>query len=188
MIKMTNNSTIIAVLGLCGVGKSEVTRILQEKSGYSIVYFGGQITNEVSRRGMPPGPQSEREVREHLRAMHGMDAVARLADPEICDLLATGKKVVIDGVYSHAEIGYINKTFNGNLFTMAVHSRKSLRYRRLRRRPVRPLKPEQVDERDILEINALDKATPIALAEFHIVNDGTLADLEADVQQALECL
>jgi len=38
---MTGKSKILAVLALCGVGKSEVTRIIQAKYGHSIVYFGG---------------------------------------------------------------------------------------------------------------------------------------------------
>jgi len=137
---------------------------------------------------MPTGPESEREVREHLRADYGMAAVARIAKGEISDLLASGERVVIDGVYSHAEIDNIKSTLLGPISTIAVHSRKSLRYRRMERRPVRPLTPDQLDERDIREIAALDKATPIALADFHFVNDGTMDDLEAGVRQALECL
>ena len=185
---MTGKSKILAVLGLCGVGKSEAARIIHAEYGHSIVYFGGQITNEVARRGMASGPESEREVREQLRAEYGMDAVARLAEREITDLLATGERVVIDGVYSQAEIDYIKSTLPGPISTIAVHSRKSLRYRRMERRPVRPLTPGQLDERDIREIAALDKATPIALADFHLVNDGTMADLKAGVRQTLECL
>ena len=175
-------------MGLCGVGKSEFPRIIQAQYGYSIVYFGGQVTKEVARRGMPSGPESEREVREQLRADDGMDAVARLAKGEIADLLAADERVVIDGAYSQAEIDYIKTTLAEPISTLAVHSRKSHRYKRMERRPVRPLTPDQLGERDIREIAALDKATPIALAEIHLVNDGTMDDLEAGVRQALECL
>jgi len=185
---MTGESKILAVLGLCGVGKSEVARIIKAQYGYSIVYFGGQITKEVARRGLLSGPENEREVREQLRADYGMDAVARLAKGEIADILAAGERVVIDGVYSQAAIEYIKATLPESISTLAVHSRKSHRYKRMERRPVRPLTPGQLDERDIREIAALDKATPIALADFHLVNDGTIDELEAGVRRALECL
>jgi len=185
---MNNRDAVLAVVGLCGVGKSEVTRLVSDKFGYSVVYFGGQITTEVARRGLTAGPDSERMVREELRQTFGMDAIARLAESQIRKELSKGNRVAIDGIYSFAEVTYLRKVFDNQILLIAVHSQKCLRYNRMADRPVRPLSQAQVDERDLREIEALDKATPIALADYHIVNDGSFSDLSADVNQAVLCL
>jgi dephospho-CoA kinase len=47
---------------------------------------------------------------------------------------------------------------------------------------VRPLTAEQARARDFAEIENVNKGGPIAMADFTIRNDGTLAELE---QQAM---
>ena len=42
---------IVAVVGLCGSGKSEAVKFFME-SGWSKVYFGDVVMNEVKLRGL----------------------------------------------------------------------------------------------------------------------------------------
>lgn len=178
-------SRVMAVVGLCGVGKSVVTQILSSALESEVVYFGGVITNEVARRGLSLTLENERDVREDIRRIHGMSAVAVLAAPTVQAHLDCGRSVVIDGLYSYAEKDYLVQNLTAPLKLIAVHSPKHLRYERMAVRKHRPLTPEQVDQRDLSEVAALDKATPIALADSHVVNDGTIDELRRSLERAL---
>ena len=72
---------------------------------------------------------------------------------------------------------YLKEKFREQLFILSIHSTKTIRYQRLGKRKVRPLTPRQVDERDFSEIKNIEKAGPIAIADYHIINDGDLQDL-----------
>jgi dephospho-CoA kinase len=176
---------LLAIVGMSGTGKSTTTRLLQEDLGYTIVYFGGVVMDEVKRRGLPPEQAYERPVREELRQTHGMAAMAVLSLPTILELIAEGKKVAIDGLYSGAEYDYLMENLPKKLYTIAVHSDRSLRYQRLAERPVRPLQHTEVDERDRSELGQLDKARPIVLADYHVLNNQDILDLDQAVMEAV---
>ena len=143
---------ILAVVGLTGVGKSEATRLLVEKYDCSTVYFGGVVVDEVRRRGLAVVPANERAVREELRAVEGMDVVAARSIEPIYKQLSAHGRVVIDGLYSTAELSLLRSEFGTRLVTLAVHSPRWLRAERLKARPIRPLTQEEMDERDYFEI------------------------------------
>jgi dephospho-CoA kinase len=182
---------ILAVVGLAGTGKSTAVELLRQRLGGSVVYFGGIVLDEVRRRGMATVEANERRVREELRRDGGMGAIATLAVPVIESALRdTGPDSIglIDGLYSGAELDVLRSAFGDSIQCLAVHCRRSIRERRVARRPVRPLTPAELLERDITEIRALDKATPIALADYHVVNDGTLEELAAALDAAVSQL
>ena len=167
---------IVALVGLCGTGKSEACAYL-ESLGYRIIYFGGTVVGEVQRRGMAVTPDNEKTVREELRATHGMAAMAHINLPKVQALLADGQCVAIDGLYSMGELDVLRSALGANLKLLAIHAPKALRYERLGKRPIRAMTRDQVDARDTFEVCNLDKAGPIALADAHVVNDGDRADL-----------
>jgi dephospho-CoA kinase len=153
------------------------------------VYFGGLVIAEVQRRGLEVAEASERQVREELRANFGMHAVAVLAAKEIALLLASGHRtVIIDGIYSYAEHEYLRAEVGLRISSIAVHARREVREARLGVRSLRPLSPDQIRSRDLSEIRTLDKATPIVLADFHVVNDSTLELLQQSVDQLLDAI
>jgi dephospho-CoA kinase len=179
-----NQTPIIALVGLCGTGKSEAGRLL-ESLGYELVYFGGVVVDEVKRRGLPVNEANEKAVREQLRATHGMAAMAKVKLPAIQEMLAQGKKVAIDGLYSFAEYELLKKTFGDGLKLIAMHTAKPLRYARMAARPVRPLSQADVDARDFFEIKNLDKGGPIAIADAHVVNDDSPEAFAAALRAAI---
>ena len=175
---------IIAVVGMSGVGKSVAVGYLCDQLDAPLVYFGGLVVDEVARRGQS-GPEAEQAVRNELRAEHGMAAIAHLALPEVRSKLEGAAHVVIDGVYSFPEEELLRAEFGDTFTTLAIHSPKAERYRRLAIRPHRPLTRVEVDQRDTDETTRMDKARPIALADHHVVNAGAVEDLHADLAEIL---
>jgi dephospho-CoA kinase len=167
---------------MAGAGKSTVSRLVATM-GYERVYFGGFVVEEVARRGLPPGQSSEASIREQLREAHGMGAIAILAEPRLRELLDAGRSVVIDGLYSRAESRLLEQHFP--LVHLAVHASTWTRMRRMQGRAERPLTPDELEARDVREIELLDKAPPIATAQTHLVNDGPEDDLRAVVADSV---
>jgi dephospho-CoA kinase len=99
--------------------------------------------------------------------------------PEIRSALDRDGKVLIDGIYSYSELKELRTEFGDTLTIIAIHAAKSIRAARLALRPVRPLTRAEMEARDAAEVAALEKAQPIALADFHVINDGTPADLKS---------
>lgn len=180
------NNIVIAAVGMCGTGKSVVTKYIEETYHFKSIYFGGFILEEVTRRGLEIDSTNEKTVREDLREKDGLDAVAKLAVDRINTFLAEGSNVIIDGLYSFSEYVFLEEKLTKPLVLIAIHSTKQLRYQRLGIREIRPLTPQQVDERDYMEIKNIEKAGPIAIADFHIINDGNFKDLHKHIDTVLD--
>jgi dephospho-CoA kinase len=183
---VTSFSAPLAIVGMAGSGKSEVSRLLVDVHGFESVYFGQVVLDELAAQGLSPGAESERAVREGLRSIEGMAVMAIRSLPRIRAVLASGSGVCIDGLYSNAEWRLLTQEIG--VVLIAVHAPRWMRKQRLSERGTRPLTSEEVDRRDLSEVDALDKAKPIALADLHIVNDGDLDELRARVQAALDQL
>ena len=57
---------VLAIVGMCGSGKSVACDIL-EKKGYKKVYFGGVTLDELKKAGLEDTPENEKMMRESLR-------------------------------------------------------------------------------------------------------------------------
>jgi len=174
---MINNKKIFAVVGLAGVGKSQVVERLSKNVNGAVVYFGGIVLAELERRGLPSSPENERIVREALRDEHGMAAMAVIGEKLIRQHIDLGSCVVVDGLYSNEELTVLREAFGTDLEILSVHADKSVRAARLCVRKTRPLTYEQMLERDEAEIDKLNKAKPIVVGDYHIVNNSTLDNL-----------
>jgi dephospho-CoA kinase len=173
---------LLAIVGLPGSGKSEVVKLVEEK-GFAKIYFGGMTIEKLKEENLEVNEQNERMMREKLRRDHGMAAYATLNLPKIKETLAKSS-VVIDGLYSWEEYLVLKKEFP-EMVVVAVYASPKTRSTRLANRPIRPLTPDQVLSRDHAQIENLHQAGPIAMADFTIVNEGDLADVEKQVSLIL---
>lgn len=183
----TEANKVVAVVGMCGAGKSITSDFFRDTLGYQFLRFGQITLDEVQRRGLEPTEQIEKSIREGLRREHGMAAFAILNEPKIRSLLESGN-VVADGLYSWSELKYLREQFVDNLTVVAIHSPPALRYKRLEERTQvdaqmrnRPMTSEQARSRDYAEIENIEKAGPIAMADIMIVNTGEVTELLGDL-------
>ena len=141
---------IIAIVGMCGSGKS-IASEYYENQGYEKVYFGGVTMDKLKEEGKEVNPTNEREMRERLRREYGMAAYAILLLPKIKELSLKGN-VVLDGLYSWDELKILKDEFGSQLSVISVIVDKNIRYKRLETREIRPLTNDEATLRDITEI------------------------------------
>jgi len=182
------NLKILAFVGLAGSGKSTAVEYLTAK-GFPKVYFGGVILQALEEAGIERTAENEQKMREGLRAEHGKDVVANRIVEQIQHLAAAGQhRIIADGLYSWTEYLVLKKAFPGELILVAIVSPRHIRYRRLAERAIRPFTGPEAHERDITEIENLEKGGPIAIADHYIINDESVEVLHIELDELLESL
>ncbi len=185
----------VAIVGMCGSGKSVLADALVER-GYGFRRFGQITLDEVKRRGQEPTEELEREIREGFRAKHGMAAFAILNIPKFDALLKEGH-VVGDGLYSWNEYKVLREKYGENMVVVAIYAPPEMRYARLEARVSgaddpdlrhRGFSRDEAKARDYAEIENIEKGGPIAMADYTIVNDGTLEQYHAKIQEFIRKL
>ena|SRR3989338_4617282 len=187
---MPQSPPVVAIVGLPGAGKSEAANYFV-RHGFAYLRFGQITLDEVKRRGLEPTEANERQIREALRQEHGMAAFAKLNAPAIDKFLTEGKKVLIDGLYSWSEYKFLKEKYGKALMVLAVYAPPEVRYARLTNRHTRhgddhnlkyrSFSREDAQARDYAQIENIEQAGPIAMADHTIINTGSIEDLEKDL-------
>lgn len=177
----------LALVGMPGAGKTMCAEHLAER-GYWTLRFGALVVDEVRRRGWSVNAENERLVREEMRDRYGMAAMATLSLPRLQAALAEGRHIVVDGLYSFSEYQLLRRKLGAPLLLLAIVAPRHLRYQRLASRPMRPLSGEEALQRDIREIERLEKGGPIAMADYTLLNADTTAQLLAQLDDLLQRL
>ena len=175
---------IIALVGLAGSGKSSAVEYLTEK-GFPKIYFGGVIYKAMDEAGIEKTWDNQQQFREEIRRREGKDFVIKRVIKNIHDLINAGQnKIVLDGLYTWSEYKLLKHEFPGQVLVIAIVTPKYLRYQRMAKRIERPMQPHEVDQRDWSEIENLEKGGPIAIADYFIINDGSLEQLHQKIDTA----
>ena len=175
---------IIALVGLAGSGKSSAVEYLTEK-GFPKIYFGGVIYKAMDEAGIEKTWYNQQQFREEIRRREGKDFVIKRVIKNIHDLINAGQnKIVLDGLYTWSEYKFLKHEFPGQVVVIAIVTPKYLRYQRMAKRIERPMQPHEVDQRDWSEIENLEKGGPIAIADYFIINDGSLEQLHQKIDAA----
>lgn len=184
IIHVMNDKIILSFVGMPGSGKSEAVKYLQSKNIPSVRF--GDITDEgVRNLGLPLNEENERIVREKLRKELGMAAYAIKSQPKIDALLSQNRIIAIDGLYSWEEYVYLQKNYSG-LLVVHVFSERAKRYERLVNREVRPVPSEECYSRDVAEVEHLNKAGPIAMADYIVTNNtDRIDDFHKEIENLL---
>ncbi len=185
------SNKIICIVGMTGSGKSVVADELV-KEGFAFLRFGQITLDIVKERGLPLNEKNERAIREDLRKQHGMAAFALLNIPKI-DALLKKSDVVVDGLYSWSEYKILKEKYADTMYVVAVFAPPETRYGRLVNRSVkgdeaqrfRNFTKEEAQSRDFAEIENLEKGGPIVMADFTIINTGTIDELKENIKEIL---
>jgi len=177
---------IVAVVGMCGSGKSVAVAEF-EKQGWHKIYFGGATMLKLKELGEQINPENEKRMREELRRQDGMGAFAKFFLPEIREKHKT-ENVIIDGLYSWSEYKILKEEFKEKLQILCIATDAWLRRKRLESREVRPLQENESLARDFAEIENLEKGGPIGIADHYILNNGTERDFLKQLRKYIKSL
>lgn len=177
---------VVAIVGMAGAGKSEVARVFENR-GFSRIRFGDTTDEELKKQGMEVKEENERQMREALRRRYGMAAYAMLNLSRM-DVAVKSAPVAVDGLYSWEEYTFLKNYYRQDFLVVAVWASPEVRYARLAKRTVRPLTQEEAFSRDEAEITGLNKAGPIAMADYTILNESSLKDLERETKKLISRL
>jgi len=177
---------VVAIVGTAGAGKSEVARAFESNS-FTRIRFGDVTDEEIKKRGLVLNEENERYIREFLRQQYGMSAYARLNLTRI-DSALKQSDVVIDGLYSWEEYTFLKDHYGENFYVVAVWASPRTRYARLSNRSDRALTAEEAAGRDRAEIEKTNKGGPIAMADFTIINESSVADLRKEAERIISNL
>ncbi len=168
---------VIGIVGLHGSGKTEVAKALA-KFDVPSVRMGDVVWGEIKRRGQEINEASVAAVANELREREGLGAIAKRCVPLI-ESRGKGKRaVVVDGIRGIAEVDEFRHSFGDSFHLLAIWVNERIRYSRIasRGRADDAMSLESFRKKDRRELSwGLGEA--LALADFIIVNEGTLDGL-----------
>jgi dephospho-CoA kinase len=102
-------------------------------------------------------------------------------------LLKNNDFVAVDGLYSWEEYVLLKQEFPF-LILINIYAEPLMRYERLSSRPIRSVSKDKSRERDILELEKLNKGGPIAIADYCIINNGEFKAMYSGIDDILKRL
>ncbi|HIH73249.1 MAG: Uncharacterized protein XD43_0007 [Thermococcales archaeon 44_46] len=187
---------IIGVVGKIAAGKTTIAKFFEER-GFCKVSCSDPLidllTHNISEYSwLPEVPEKSEPTRDklieygrYLKETYGEDILIRLA----LDKKRNCENVVIDGVRSRGEIEAIKKRGG---FIIYVEARPEIRYERLKKRNAGKDKViksfEDFLKADEAEEELYHTSKLKDLADFLIVNEGTLEELKAKVEDIIRKL
>jgi dephospho-CoA kinase len=174
---------IVLVTGMPGSGKSIVSRVARSM-GIPVYVMGDVVREEAMRRGIEPTPANLNMLARRLREEYGPTIVAE----KVAEKLRADCKhniVLVDGVRSLDEVKVFEKL--GRTIIIAIHASPRTRFERLRRRgrPGDPKTWEEFRQRDLTELG-FGLGGVIALADYMLVNEGSIEEFEERVRRLLD--
>jgi dephospho-CoA kinase len=178
---------IIGITGTDGAGKGTVVEYLKTKG---FIHYSARdfIVAEIQRQGLPVSRNQMRLTANQMRAAYGNDYVVKQAYEKA---QREGKTmVVIESLRALAEAVYL-KSQDGIL--LAVDADPEIRYQRVQKRRSASdqvsyeqfLAQEELEKNDP-DPNGMQKAKVMEMADYVIMNNGTVEEREAQVVAFLE--
>jgi len=179
------NSKIIAICGMPGSGKGELSK-LANQHGIPVLSMGDMVRAEAKRRELEETPGNIGLVVVSLRSEFGEQVLAERLIPSVETLAYTSAPIIfIEGIRGTAEAEIFQNKWGDNFSLFAIHSGDDIRWQRVLVRG----RGEDGDRQDFATRNTRERkwglGDLIENAEYHITNDSTLEELK---QEFLKCL
>jgi len=178
---------IIGVTGTDGAGKGAVAEYLVAQKGYTHISARELIVEGIERRGLSVSRENMRIVANEMRQNNGNDVIVVRAFEKIEENAIA--RAVIESVRTTAEV--ITLKADGGIL-LAVDADQKLRYERIiaRKSASDSVTFEKFQEQEAIEMNdpdpnGMQKAKVMEMADYTIMNEGTLEDLHQQIEAVL---
>ena len=180
---------IIGITGTDGAGKGTVVEYLKEND---FVHYSSRdfLVKEIKKQGLEVTRNEMRLMGNKMRAAHGNEFIAKRAYELIRE--NNVKNAVVESIRAQAEAEYIKK--HGGIL-LAVDADPIIRFKRVQ---ARRSESDQVDYKTFLaheelekndpDPNGMQKAKVMEMADYTILNNGTITELLESAKQLLEAL
>ena len=195
-----SNQKPIVVIGLCGesgAGKSTTTELLR-KLGFEAFSVSAMVREEVTELLGPDQPRLV--VQDHARKKQEEEGPEYFAQRflQVHDPFHHRyDRVVLDGIRNCAEVKELQRAVqqrrNGRFYLIGLETPQTVRYQRVlhRSRSGDPTSMElfvQADARASKHGGFQENHSLLKQADFRILNDGNLKDLERQIQDILDTI
>lgn len=178
---------IIGITGTDGAGKGTAVEYLVTEAGFTHYSARDFILAEINRLGLPTDRNQMRLTANELREKFGNEVVVKLAYERA--VAEKKDRVVIESIRALAEAKYL-KDRGGIL--LAVDADPEIRFARVqsRRSETDQVSFEQFIANEELEKNdpnphGMQKSAVMALADYTIINNGSVTELYTQVEDFL---
>lgn len=182
--------TIIGITGTLGAGKGTVVEYLKTKYGFEHFSARTLITKEISNRGLEVNRDNMTEIANELRATHHP---AYIIEELFEKAKSANQNSVLESVRTVGEIDLLRK--KGEFYLFAIDANQRARYERIIARKsstdnitLDKFVADEEREMDSEDPNKQNLRACIELADFKIINDGSLEDLHSQIDKVMESL
>jgi dephospho-CoA kinase len=177
---------IIGITGTSGAGKGTVTEYLVTKKGFRHYSARAFIVEEIERRGLPVDRDSMIAVSNDLRKKH---SPSYIIEQYVLRAEKEGKNAVIESIRTEGEAELLHQ--KGALL-ISVDADQKIRYERIhaRKNETDNVTFEEFQVQEEIEKFSADPgkhsiSSVMKMADIHLVNNGTVEELECMVEEAL---
>ncbi len=181
---------VIGLTGTMGSGKEVVKDFIKKRYDCYYVTLSDIIKGELEKRKGTFNRTTLQDMGNEMRKKYGNHILAMLA---VSYLGKDKQAIVIDGIRNTAEIEFLKKKYGGDFKLLAVDAPREMRFQRVVERgkddPSAWEEFVKADDRDqgVGEDKAgLHVKDCLGMADYLIVNDGSLEDLERKVNEILQ--
>lgn len=191
-----NLKKVVGLTGSIAAGKKLVKEALMHK--YSAYYssLSALIMEEaIRKRGLPVNKETKAAFANEIREKYGGHALAQVA----WNFLNKDKELlIIDDIKNPAEIEFLKQASGGNFVLIAVDAPAEKRWKHIEEahaKGVASLKDPKTQE-EFMQLDAAEKMSGgpqgmnltqcISMADYLIVNDGTIEDFRKKVAEVVD--
>ena len=181
---------VIGLTGTIGSGKEVVKEFIKKKYNCYTVTLSDILKAELQKKGKTLDRTALQDLGNEMRKKYGNHILAMLA----VEYLGRDKQaIIIDGIRNLGEVDYLKKKFGNDFKLVAIDAPQEIRFQRIVTRGGEDPKVWEEfvksDERDqgVGELeHGLRVKDCINVADYTIVNDGSLEDLQKKVDETTE--
>lgn len=178
---------IIGITGTLGAGKGTIVDYLLQQKGFVHYSVRAFLTEEINRRGLPVNRDSMTFVGNDLRATH---SPSYIVEQLYAQAQLSGRNCIIESVRTPGEVAALRSKPNFYLF--AIDANPRVRYERI---VLRGSETDHVsfetflanEQREMTsnDPNKQNLKVCIEQADFRFDNEGTVSDLQRNVETVL---